>query len=73
MVFHPLLFLRVCLVLIQSLACSSMGVLVSVVLITLSGNRGTAELSPGNSLETVGYDCMGIAHFLFLLKKHEVL
>lgn len=23
-----------------------------VVLITLSGNRGTAELSPGNSLET---------------------
>lgn len=50
-----------------------MGVLVSVVLITLSGNRGTAELSPGNSLETVGYDCMGIAHFLFLLKKHEVL
>ena len=38
--------------LIQSSACSSLGVLVSVVFITLSGNRGTAELSPGNSLET---------------------
>lgn len=52
MVFHLLLFLRVCLVLIQSSACSSLGVLVSVVFITLSGKRGTAELSPGNSLET---------------------
>lgn len=36
----------------SSSACSSLGVLVSVVFITLSGKRGTAELSPGNSVET---------------------